>query len=80
MSSCLIAITLAGMLANGKSAPPMTGYIFIGTGTRIQPVISDPRRTNARSEILQNTLTTYARETPAEIATMPCVERRKSPD
>lgn len=56
----------------------MRAYVFIGTGTRIQPVLSDPTRTNARSEILQNTLTTYARETPDEVATMLCVERRKA--
>lgn len=78
MSSCLIAITLAGLLANGKAAPPMRAYIFVGTGTRIQPVFSDPARMNARSEIQQNALTTYARETPDEVATMPCIERRKA--
>lgn len=75
-SAHLIAITLAGRLPNGEAAPPVRGYVFVGPSARILPVITDPGRPYARSEITLSGSTTYARETPDEIATAPCVERQ----
>ncbi|MCG5246963.1 hypothetical protein [Methylorubrum extorquens] len=51
-------------------------YLFIGPSTRISPVVTDPgNRPHARSEITIGPLTTFARETPEEVARAPCVER-----
>lgn len=70
------AITLAGMLANGKPAKGARAYLFIGPSTRISPMISAPgERPHARSEITIGPITTFAREAPEEVVRAPCVER-----
>jgi hypothetical protein len=76
VSPCFIAITLAGLLASGKSAKDARAYLYIGPSTRISPVMTArAERPHARSEITIGPLMTFARETPEEVVRAPCVER-----
>ena len=76
----LAAITLSGLLANGKPAKDARAYLNIGPSTRISPVVTTPGdRPRARSEITIGPLTTFARETPEEVVRAPCVERVVGP-
>lgn len=77
MTPCFVAVTLAGLLASGKSAKDARAYLYIGPSTRISPVVTAPGdRPHASTEITVGPIATFALETPEEAVQAPCVKRR----
>ncbi len=79
MTACLIAVTLALMLKNGKPAPPRPWRVFIGPGVQYGDNVVEPERPYARSVIKSTTGMVFVRETTEEIDAKPCLSRPSKP-
>lgn len=75
MNPCIIAVSVAVMLANGQPGRPHTRYIGIGTNVEFGEPVSDPKRPLVRSEILTSRGPIYSTSTPEQIAKAPCIDR-----